>query len=75
MSVNTVRPILRFLVNRTRTERDPALAQHVLHGLAEPQVDAQRQRTDEFRQANRFEGDCLAHSGFRAGPLGVPAPW
>jgi hypothetical protein len=29
-------------------QRDPALAQYVLHRLAEPEVDTQRQRTDEL---------------------------
>jgi len=31
-------------------QRDQALAQHVFHGLAEPEVDAERQRGDQLRQ-------------------------
>ena len=31
-------------------QRDEALAQDVLHRLPEPEVDAERQRRDEFRQ-------------------------
>ena len=45
------------------TQRDPALAQYVLHRLAEPEVDTERQRTDELRQANAFEIGRLLHPG------------
>ena len=31
-------------------DRDQALAQDVLHRLAEPEIDAQRERADEFRE-------------------------
>jgi len=47
------------------TRRDPALAQYVLHRLAEAQVDTERQRTDELRQANAFEIGRLLHPGAR----------
>ena len=33
-------------------QRDPALSQHVLHRLAEAEIDPQRQRADELSQAN-----------------------
>ena len=33
-------------------QRDQALAQHVLHRLPEAEVDAERQRRDELRQAD-----------------------
>ena len=33
-------------------QRDEALAQHVLHRLAETEVDAERERRDELRQPN-----------------------
>src|SRR5216683_6796188 len=45
------------------TQRDPALAQYVLHRLAEPEVDTERQRTDELRQTNAFKIGRLVHSG------------
>ena len=35
-------------------QRDPALAQHVLHRLAEAQVDAQREGGDDLGQPHRF---------------------
>ena len=56
-----------------KAERDPALAQHVLHRLAEPEIDAERQRTDELGQANRFEIGRLPHAGVMVGP--VEEPW
>ena len=31
---------------------DEALAQHVLHGLPEPEIDAQRERRDELGEAD-----------------------
>jgi peptidylprolyl isomerase len=33
-------------------ERDQALPEHVLHGLAEAQIDAERERRDQLRHAN-----------------------
>jgi len=33
-------------------QRDQALAQHVLHRLAEAEIDPEGQRTDQFRQAH-----------------------
>lgn len=54
-------------------ERDPALADHVLHRLAEPEIDAERQGGDELGQANRFEIGRLPHTGVMVGP--VEEPW
>ena len=50
-------------------KRDPALAQHVLHRLAETEVDAERQRGEELGQPNSIDG--LAHGIRGYGPYGV----
>jgi hypothetical protein len=66
------------------SERDQALAQDVLHRLAEPQIDPQRQRRHQLREAN-MSPIQLVHSGrgyshhprIRSGPAGrreQPAP-
>ena len=39
-----------------QAQRDQALAQHVFHGLAEAEVDAERQGRDELGQAHRRTG-------------------
>ena len=46
----------------SETQRDPTLAQHVLHGLAEPEVDTERQRTDELGEANPLDLGRLVHT-------------
>src|SRR5215467_23688 len=46
----------------SQTQRDPALAQHVLHRLAEAEIDTKRQRADELRQANPFQTARLVHT-------------
>jgi hypothetical protein len=38
-------------------ERDQALTEHVLHRLPEPQIDAERQRRHELREANARRGE------------------
>ena len=43
-------------------QRDQALAQHVLHRLPEAQVDAERERRDELRQANLGTIRVAAHA-------------
>ena len=47
-------------------KRDLALAQDVLHRLAEPEIDAQRQRSDELGQANPIDVRLFLHSGIDA---------
>ena len=42
-------------------QRDQALAQHVLHRLAEPQVDAERQRRDQLGQPRARSADTPCH--------------
>ena len=42
-------------------QRDQALAQHVLHRLPEAQVDAERQRRDEFSQPDVRAIGTAAH--------------
>jgi hypothetical protein len=46
----------------TQGHGDPALAQDVLHRLAEPQIDPQRQRGEQFRQPGTRLGS-FAHPG------------
>ena len=60
-------------------QRDQALAQHVLHRLAEAEVDAERQRRDELRQPDRARSPSLAtlvsmRKHDRASPNDGPAP-
>ena len=43
-------------------QRDQALAQHVLHRLPEAEVDPERQRRDELRQANLRTIGVAAHA-------------
>ena len=42
-------------------QRDQALAQHVLHRLAEAEVDAERERADELRQPHVRAIQIAAH--------------
>ena len=42
-------------------QRDQALSQHVLHGLSEPEVDAERQRRDELGEAHGRTIGLAAH--------------
>jgi hypothetical protein len=41
-------------------QRDPALPHHVLHRLAETEVDAQRQRADQLGQTHPVDADIAA---------------
>ena len=52
----------------TEPQRDQALAQHVLHRLAEPEIDPQRQRREQLGQPHR-RGSCRpsAHEGSARG--------
>jgi hypothetical protein len=53
-------------------QRDQALAEHVLHRLPEPQVDAERQRRDQLGQPR---AGCLGTPSHQASlTLRVPAP-
>ena len=53
-------------------QRDQALAQHVLHRLAEPQVHAERQRRDQLRQPGARSAGAPSHQASLT--FGDPAP-
>ena len=43
-------------------QRDHAFAQHVLHRLAEAEIDAERQRRNELRETHLRHGSTMNHS-------------
>ena len=52
-------------------QRDQALAQHVLHRLAKPEIDAERQRGDELRQPEVRTIGLISHGSRLSGPPGI----
>ena len=57
-------------------QRDQALAQHVLHGLAEPEVDPERERRDELGEPDAvpFGPPAAGHLGDST-PVRARTPW
>src|SRR5689334_1513437 len=58
-------------------QRDEALAEHVLHRLPEPEIDPERQRSDDLGKAHpthgRYHANILAKGRTIAAQLARPA--